>query len=80
MKAFETSEHIERSLTVNVVSTYLMAIAIIPELQETTSRYNMDTRLSIVGSLIHTFGPDSQLEIDRETASSFMSQSGIDKT
>jgi retinol dehydrogenase-12 len=59
---FDQSEGLERTLTVNVVSTFYMVISIWHKLQETIERYNVDTRLSLVGSLIHCMAPEHQLE------------------
>lgn len=59
---YEQSEGLERTLTVNVVSTFYMITSIWHKLQETTERYNVDTRLSVVGSLIHCMAPEHQLD------------------
>ncbi|KAK1808297.1 hypothetical protein LTR12_017350 [Friedmanniomyces endolithicus] len=61
LTTFELSEGLERTLTVNVVSTLLLAIAVLPKLQETAVTHGVDTRLSIVGSLIHVFAPDKEI-------------------
>lgn len=58
---FATSEGLEQSLTINVLSTYLMAFALLPKLKSTSTTHDVDTTLSIVGSMIHVFGPDTQL-------------------
>jgi len=60
---YEQSEHLERTLTVNVVSTFYMAISIWCKLQETAQTHNVDTRLTVVGSLIHCMAPESQLDV-----------------
>ncbi|TKA45684.1 hypothetical protein B0A55_12999 [Friedmanniomyces simplex] len=61
LKNFELAEGLERTLTINVVSTYLLAIAVLPKLQETADTHSVDTRLTLVGSIIHVFAPDKQL-------------------
>ena len=60
---FETSEECERTLTINVISTFLMALSILPKLKETAETYGVDTTLTIVGSMIHIWAPDSQLQV-----------------
>lgn len=60
---YEQSEGLERTLTVNVVSTYLMALSLLPKLQESAASHKTETHMTIVGSLIHIFGPHAQLEV-----------------
>lgn len=62
-ETYEQSGDLERTLKVNVVSTFFMVTVLLPKLQETASRYGVDTRLSIVGSLIHYMAPDNQLDV-----------------
>ena len=66
LSTFETSEGLERSLTINVVSTYLMVLELLPKLQETADMLGIDTRLTIVGSLIHYMAPNSQLDVSAD--------------
>ena len=68
---FATSEALEQSLTINVLSTYLMAFALLPKLKSTSTTHDVDTTLSIVGSMIHVFGPDQQLSSVPANASVF---------
>ena len=63
---YKQSEGLERTLTVNVVSTFYMVTSIWHKLQETTERYNVDTRLSLVGSLIHCMAPEHQLDVPED--------------
>ncbi|KAF4999940.1 hypothetical protein FDECE_11342 [Fusarium decemcellulare] len=63
---FELAEDVELTLKVNVVSTFLLALAVLPKMQETTETYGVDANLTIVGSLIHTFAPEQQLEVPKE--------------
>ncbi|KAK3645719.1 hypothetical protein LTR56_008906 [Elasticomyces elasticus] len=65
---FELSECLERTLTINLVSTYLLAIAILPKLQDTAVANTVDTRLTIVGSIIHVFAPVAQLDVGQDQA------------
>lgn len=62
-ETYEESEGLERTLTINVVLTFFMVISTLPKLQEVASKHGVDTRLSIVGSLIHYMAPDSQLDV-----------------
>lgn len=63
MKKFEMSEGLERSITINVVSTIMLAVGVLPKLQATARSFNTATHLTIVGSLVHFFGLDEQLNI-----------------
>ncbi|KAJ4386429.1 hypothetical protein N0V93_009324 [Gnomoniopsis smithogilvyi] len=47
------SEGYERTITVNVISTFLMALLLLPTLKRTASRVNTQTRLTIVSSDAH---------------------------
>lgn len=61
---FELAEGMERTVTVNVISTYLLAVMILPALQATAERRRNKTEatLSFVGSMTHIFGPESQIQ------------------
>ena len=63
MRDFELAEGLELSITVNVVSTFMMAIAALSKLRETSQKYNSTTNLEIVGSMIHVFGNDKELDV-----------------
>lgn len=65
-ETFEVSEGLERTLTVNVVSTYFMAVSMLAKLKETATKHGVDTRLSIVGSLIHYMAPVHQLDVSED--------------
>ena len=43
------------SLTVNVVSTFLLALMMLPKLRESGAKFNMVPRISIVSSLVHHY-------------------------
>jgi retinol dehydrogenase-12 len=64
---YQEAEGLERTLTINVVSTFYMANAIYQKLQESAKKYNVDTNLSLVGSLIHYMAPDAQLDVPEDT-------------
>lgn len=58
---FTTAEGIETTLTVNVVSTMLLNIAVLPKLRETSAEHGITTTLSTVGSSVHIFGSHENL-------------------
>ena len=58
---FELAEGNESTVTVDVVSTSLLAVAVLPKLRETASRHSVQPRLAVLGSSIHIFAPDGQL-------------------
>jgi len=63
---YETSEGFEKTLTINVISTFLMATKLLPHLRKTAKAYSIDTHIEIVGSCIHVFGPDGQLAMSSQ--------------
>ena len=62
MSQFELTEGLEETLTVNVISTLLLAIGVLPKLQETSRKQDHPTVLTFVGSMVHALAPDAQLE------------------
>lgn len=56
-----TSEGLETSLTVNVVSTFLLAVKLLPKLQDTAKRFGTETHLVVVGSGV-AFEAEGELE------------------
>lgn len=45
----------ESTITVNVISTFLLALLMLPKLKETAQRHNKNTTLTIVSSDMHTW-------------------------
>lgn len=45
----------EQTITVNVVSTFLLALLMLPKLQETSIKFNVKPTLTIVSSEVHFF-------------------------
>lgn len=43
----------ESTITINVVSTFLMALLVLPKLKETAARFNVTPHLTIVSSDVH---------------------------
>ncbi|KAF5694935.1 short-chain dehydrogenase reductase [Fusarium denticulatum] len=66
VERFELAGDLELTLKVNVISTFFLALGVLPKLQETSEKYETDTTMTIVGSLIHNFAPDDQLDIGKE--------------
>ncbi|MCJ1394881.1 hypothetical protein MMC18_007761 [Xylographa bjoerkii] len=54
-ETFSLAEGNESSITVNVISTLLLALLILPKLQETATKFNVRPCLSLVGSDIHNY-------------------------
>jgi len=52
-RIYRKVEDNEATITVNVVSTFLLALMILPKLRETASKYNVRPRLVIVSSDVH---------------------------
>ena len=50
---FRKAEGMEESVTVNVISTFLLALLLLPKLRETAARFNVTPRLTIVASEMH---------------------------
>ncbi|KAI1263725.1 putative short-chain dehydrogenase/reductase family protein [Xylariaceae sp. FL1019] len=59
---FELVEGCEKTLTVNVINTFLMALLVLPKLRETATRLNRETVLTFTGSLVHWLARFSQRE------------------
>ena len=65
-KEFEIAEGLEKSLTVNIVSTYLNCLGALPVLHKTSKELTMQTNLSIIGSMNRTYAPDAQLDVPED--------------
>ncbi|MCJ1473923.1 hypothetical protein MMC13_002579 [Lambiella insularis] len=52
---FQLTEGHESTITTNVISTFLLALMILPKMRETASRYNTTPRLTIVSSDVHAW-------------------------
>ena len=50
---WSTAEDNESTITINVVSTFLLALLMMPKLRETSIKYNVTTKLNIVASFVH---------------------------
>jgi NAD(P)-dependent dehydrogenase (short-subunit alcohol dehydrogenase family) len=54
---FAMAEDNERTITVNVISTFLLSLLLLPKLRETAVKENKDTVLTITGSFTHYSTP-----------------------
>ena len=52
---YRTAEDNESTITINVVSTFLLALLVLPKLHETGQKFNITPRLTIVSSEVHQF-------------------------
>ena len=52
---FRMAEDNESTVTVNVVSTFLLALMVLPKLRESAQKFNIVPRLAIVASEVHAF-------------------------
>ncbi len=61
---FEITEQDESTVTTNVVSTFLLALLMLPKMRETSQRFNTIPRLTVVSSDMHfvTKFPDQNAE------------------
>jgi retinol dehydrogenase-12 len=59
---FQTAEGLEMHLTVNVVSTLLSGIVVLPKLKQTSKEHGLQTTLTFCGSSYHIFGPDAEFD------------------
>lgn len=50
---YSQAEGQERSITVNVISTFLLALLLLPKLKSTANQFNTSPRLTIVSSEVH---------------------------
>lgn len=50
---FNLAEGNEATITTNVISTYLLALLVLPKLKETAAKFNRQTYLTIVSSEVH---------------------------
>lgn len=50
---YRKAEEDESTITVNVVSTFLLALLVLPKMRETSARFNTTPVLSVVSSEVH---------------------------
>jgi retinol dehydrogenase 12 len=64
---YEKIEGMESTITVNVISTFLMALLLLPKLRADAIKFNILPRLSIVASEAH-----EQVSLQRSSESMFV--------
>lgn len=65
---FKLSEDNERTITVNVVSTFLLILLLLPKLRESASKFHICPRVSIVNSALHYVAPLAEIEVPNPTS------------
>lgn len=58
---FEMADGDESTLTVNVISPFLLALALLPMLERSAAKFGITPHLTFLGSSIHIFAQDGQL-------------------
>lgn len=59
---FRKSEDNERTITVNVVSTLLLCLLLLPKLHESAEKFQINPRIVIVNSGLHYMAPTKELD------------------
>ncbi len=61
--SYTLAEDNESTITVNVISTFLLALLLLPKLLESAARYGTIARLTIVGSVVHFWANTKDLDV-----------------
>lgn len=64
LEKFRLAGEDEATVTVNVTSTFLLALLLLPKMQETSAKYNVLPRLTIVTSDLHFVTPFNERNAD----------------
>ena len=64
LEKFRLAGEDEATVTVNVTSTFILALLLLPKMQETSVKYNTKPRLSIVTSDLHFATPFNERKAD----------------
>ena len=62
---YSTFEDNEATITVNVVSTFLLGLLLLPKLRESGQKFNVTPHLAIVSSEVHAWSPLNERKSDR---------------
>jgi retinol dehydrogenase 12 len=68
---FNLAEGNEATITTNVISTYLLALLVLPKLKETAAKFNKQTYLTIVSSEVHFMTEIPYITKEKDDASVF---------
>lgn len=58
---FSLAEGYETTITVNVISTFLLTVLLVPVLRQSATRYNITPTIEIVGSAVHFWATEKDL-------------------
>lgn len=58
---YHVAEGLEQTLTVNVVSSFLLCLLCLPKLRKTATQTKQASHLTIVGSVVHCFADQEQI-------------------
>ena len=58
---YKAIEDNESTLTVNVLSTFLLNVLLLPKLRETAKKYTTTPHITVVGSVMHFFADDKEI-------------------
>ncbi|ETI19424.1 hypothetical protein G647_09258 [Cladophialophora carrionii CBS 160.54] len=61
LQEFSLAEGYETTITVNVISTFLLATLLLPILRSSAKRYNITPHIAIVGSAVHFWANDKDI-------------------
>jgi NAD(P)-dependent dehydrogenase (short-subunit alcohol dehydrogenase family) len=61
LEEFSLAEGYETTITVNVISTFLLATLLLPVLRSSAKRYSVTPHIAIVGSAVHFWADDKDL-------------------
>jgi NAD(P)-dependent dehydrogenase (short-subunit alcohol dehydrogenase family) len=75
---FQMSEDNESTMTVNVVSTFLLLLVLLPKLRESATKFDIAPRFTIVNSALHYTAPLKELDPARVPGRIFDTLNGKD--
>jgi NAD(P)-dependent dehydrogenase (short-subunit alcohol dehydrogenase family) len=61
LNKFTLSEGYETTMTVNVISTFLLVTLLLPVMQQSSSKYHIMPNIAVVGSVVHFFAKTQDL-------------------
>ncbi|CRG91410.1 hypothetical protein PISL3812_08458 [Talaromyces islandicus] len=61
---FQLSEDNEKNINVNVISTFLLLMLLLPKLRESANTFNITPRFTIVNSALHYVAPLKELDLN----------------
>jgi NAD(P)-dependent dehydrogenase (short-subunit alcohol dehydrogenase family) len=65
---FSMAEDNERTITVNVVSTFLLILLLLPKLRKSASKFDICPRVSIVNSALHYIAPLAEIDVSNQAS------------